>query len=113
MRTIIAGSRGISDPQLVDRAITNSRFIITQVLCGMARGADLHGFAWAIRNQIPVVEFHADWDRFGRSAGAIRNGEMSLHADALIALWDGKSRGTKNMIDVATRAGLKVYVETP
>lgn len=59
---------------------------------------------------MPVERFPADWDRRGRAAGRIRNREMAKHADALIAVWDGESRGTANMILEAHRAGLKVYV---
>ena len=47
---------------------------------------------------------------FGRSAGPLRNATMANYADALIALWDNKSRGTKNMIDVANKLGLRVSI---
>ena len=61
-----------------------------------------------------VVFFHllhpADWNRLGRAAGPIRNEEMAEVSDALIAFWDGKSRGTKSMIEIARRKGLQVAV---
>jgi hypothetical protein len=55
--------------------------------------------------------FPADWKTHGKAAGPIRNRQMAKNAEALIALWDGNSRGTKNMIETATKLGLKVYVK--
>jgi hypothetical protein len=69
------------------------------------------GEEWAARNNIPVELFPADWDRFGRSAGHRRNADMAARAEALVALWDGKSPGTKGMIDIARQRGLKVHVQ--
>lgn len=60
--------------------------------------------------QIPVIHFPANWDKHGKSAGHIRNAEMAKYADALVAFWDGKSKGTKGMIDYATRCNLRVKV---
>lgn len=63
-----------------------------------------------------MLKFQADWDRYGKSAGYRRNAEMAKFASeegnkgVLIAFWDGESRGTKNMIDLAKRYGLKVHV---
>ena len=57
------------------------------------------------------VRFEPDWDRYGRGAGFRRNTEMAEHADALVAVWDGASRGTKHMIDTMRRLGKKVYVK--
>jgi hypothetical protein len=59
---------------------------------------------------IPCFRFPADWDRYGKAAGYIRNETMAANAEALIALWDGRSPGTKHMIDIARKKGLKVYV---
>ena len=43
-------------------------------------------------------------------AGPLRNEKMARVADALIAFWDGKSRGTKNMIDLANMKGISVRI---
>lgn len=110
MRTIIAGSRGCTNAEHAEDAIEASGFVPTVVLSGTANGADKLGELWAKAQGIPVERYPADWDRFGKSAGYKRNEQMAANADALIALWDGESRGTKHMIDIATRAGLKVYV---
>lgn len=110
MRTIIAGSRNISSHILVGEAVKESGFQITQVLCGGARGVDLSGKMWASTAGIPVENYPAEWDRYGKRAGYLRNLEMANNADALIAIWDGESRGTKHMIDIARELGLKVFV---
>ena len=65
---------------------------------------------WAATFSIPCEKYPADWDKYGKSAGYRRNEQMADNADSLIALWDGRSRGTKHMIDIAHRKGLKVYV---
>lgn len=111
MKTIIAGSRDITEYELVVQAVAESGFVITEVVCGMAKGVDMMGYRYAQEHGIPVKEFPANWNKHGRAAGPIRNKEMADYADALIALWDGESRGTKNMIDLANRQGLKVYVK--
>lgn len=111
MKTIIAGSRDITEYELVVQAIAESGFVITEIVCGMAKGVDMLGYRYAKDHRIPVKEFPADWNTHGRAAGPIRNKEMALYADALIALWDGVSKGTKNMIDLATKQGLRVYVK--
>lgn len=110
MRTIIAGSRdGINYDDLLS-AVEQIDWNPTVVLSGTARGADRMGERWASENNIPVEKFPADWNRYGKSAGYRRNAEMAQNADALIALWNGKSRGTKHMIDLANKAGLKIYI---
>ena len=55
--------------------------------------------------------FLADWDQFGKSAGYKRNIQMAEHADALIAIWDGKSKGTMHMITEACKRNLRVHLE--
>lgn len=92
-------------------AIIKSGFQITSVVCGCASGVDKLGDDWAKMNDLPVDYCPADWNVHGRKAGYLRNVEMADHADALVAVWDGKSKGTKHMIDIATSKGLKVYVE--
>lgn len=113
MRTIIAGSRSITSMSLLMEAIKQSQFNITSIISGGAAGADTLGEYYAQHNNIPCTVMKADWARHGRSAGYKRNAQMAEVADALIALWDGQSKGTKHMIDIAQRLGLKVFVFTP
>jgi len=110
MKTIIAGGRNITDYLQVHHAVTKAPWLITEVVSGMAKGVDTLGEQWAEKAAVPVKQFPADWDQHGKKAGPLRNIEMGEYAEALIAIWDGKSRGTKHMIDYATSKGLKVYV---
>lgn len=118
MRTIIAGGRDLNSEFLVDTVMEANHchpdngwpVNITEVVSGGARGADALGERWAAIHDIPVKVFEAAWDTYGKSAGARRNVEMADYADALIAFWDGQSKGTKHMIDTALAKGLDVHV---
>ena len=80
------------------------------MVSGGAVGVDMAGEAWAEKNGIPVVRYVPSWSKHGLYAGILRNREMAQNADALLAIWDGKSRGTANMIREAKERGLKTYV---
>ena len=110
MKTIIAGSRGITDYHVLLEAYTECPFSITSVVSGCARGVDALGEKFANDNSLPLEKYPADWDTYGKRAGYIRNAEMADNAEALLAIWDGESRGTKHMIDIAREKGLEVYV---
>jgi len=112
MRTIIAGSRTITDYQQLLLAISRIDWTITSIVCGGARGVDSLGKKYADNNNIPIKFFIPDWARFSKGAGFIRNVSMAKNADALIALWDGKSRGTKHMIDTAKDHNLRIFILT-
>lgn len=112
-KIIVAGGRDFSNQDLVDRTLdylldfTGEHI---EIVCGMAKGADTSGLLWAKANNKPVAEFTADWNQFGKGAGYKRNAEMADYADLLIAFWDGKSRGTKHMIDLAKKKGISYGV---
>lgn len=110
MRTIIAGSRSCTDEQELTTALADCGWQVSEVVSGAASGADALGEAWARQSGIPCKQFPADWSKFGKSAGPRRNVEMANYADALIALWDGSSKGTKHMIDTAQRERLRMHV---
>ena len=110
MRTIIAGTRTITDYQLVKDAVKESGFEISVVICGMAKGVDSLGLQYAEENDLPVEKYPANWEKFGKSAGYKRNVEMADVADALIAVTTG-SPGTRHMIDIARAKGFKVFVK--
>jgi hypothetical protein len=100
MRVIVAGSRTIDDYQIVAEAIEQSGLDITEVVSGKSpRGVDRLGERWTRANGKRVKRFPAQWDRLGKRAGFVRNSQMADYAEALIAIWDGQSRGTKHMID--------------
>lgn len=110
MKTIIAGSREGVTLRHVEDAVASCGWRITSVVSGGCRGADKIGEFYAEVHGIPVQLFPADWSKHGRMAGPIRNRQMAENAEALIAVWDGKSRGTQHMIKTANQKGLKVFV---
>lgn len=122
LRVIIAGSREFNNYELlkekcIDRiAAHNPNALPVRIISGTARGADQLGEQFAKEENCLLSRFPADWDKYGKSAGYRRNVEMAKFAiedqnkGLLIAFWDGKSRGTKWMIDIAKRYGLDVEV---
>lgn len=126
MRIIIAGSRDFNDyNKLKSETLKiinelnfkdyNTKRENVEIVSGTARGADQLGERFAKEYKLNLVKFPANWDSFGKRAGYLRNSEMSEYAKldkeigVLIAFWNG-SKGTKHMIDLATKDGLKVYV---
>lgn len=112
MRTIIAGSRGLGINE-VNLAMKECGFDPTVVISGTAMGVDRAGEIWAANREIPVERYPADWNQFGKSAGYVRNSQMASVAEALVAVWDGVSPGTRNMIDLAKQKKLTVFVWKP
>ena len=112
MRTVIAGSRSCTDLKVLLQALETCPWTPSVVLCGLAAGADTLGKLWARQQRIPVEFFVPEWKRYGKAAGMLRNVAMAERAEALIALWDGRSPGTKNMIELATAKGLRVHLFT-
>jgi len=82
-----------------------------EIVCGMSKGADRLGERYAKEQGYRIIYMPADWDLYGRSAGYKRNVEMAKYANALVAFWDGKSSGTKHMIEIARSEGLEVRIK--
>jgi len=116
VKVIIAGSRTLEnraiDIQYILSSLRMDWLSVTEVVSGTARGVDQIGEDWAKDWDIPVKRFPADWDKHGKAAGFIRNGEMADYADACIIIWDGKSNGTKDMMTRAIKQNLKLFVYT-
>jgi len=114
MKVIVAGSRTITDMAVVDRAIREGMAFFkaqpTEIVSGGAAGVDTLGEAWARQHGFSVKRFPAQWAKYGKAAGPKRNEEMAAYADALIAVWNGMSRGTSNMICNARARGLPVFI---
>ena len=112
MKVIVAGGRDFEDYVLLSTELNifleNESDI--EIVSGGASGADYLGNKYAVFNRYNIKYFPADWANKGRTAGHIRNQQMADYADALIAFWDGKSKGTKDMIDKANKKGLKVVI---
>lgn len=110
-RVVICGGRDYtfrnSDYELLNALHEKHRF--TLVISGGARGADMYGEIWARLNNIPVRVFAAEWDRYGKAAGPMRNQVMAERADALIAFEGG--RGTADMLRRAKERGLLILRE--
>ncbi|NMH86765.1 DUF2493 domain-containing protein [Flavivirga algicola] len=112
MKVIIAGGRNFDDYKKLFRFCNKvlSKQTEIEIVSGTAKGADKLGEKYANDSGYLIKRFPANWSKYGKSAGYRRNAQMAEYADALIAFWDGKSRGTKHMIDLAKRANLKVRV---
>jgi hypothetical protein len=117
MKVIIAGSRDVPEQVRQCKAAVldfEQRYgKITEVVSGCARGADRVGELFAEMRQIPVDKYPADWypnGKFFKGAGHVRNSQMANVAQGLIALWDEKSPGTRNMIETARNKKLQIVV---
>lgn len=110
MKTIIAGSRTITEYEQLLKAIEDAPFEVTEVISGGARGVDELGEWYATSNKLPLRIKPADWSRFGPSAGPIRNQEMAEIGEALIAVWDGESKGTAHMISCMQKKTKNVWI---
>ncbi len=73
-------------------------------------GVDQSAVEWAHARRVPVRSFPANWQQKGKAAGPLRNALMAEYAEALIAVWDGESKGTQSMIKEAKRRGLKIHL---
>lgn len=111
---IVAGSRGFNDEAwLIDTLDSIHRVEpITAIISGTARGADSLGERWAAARNVKCLRMPAKWDRYGKSAGYRRNEDMAKIANRLVAFWDGKSRGTQHMINIARERGIRSTVLT-
>lgn len=116
MRVIIAGSRRNTTRADVDAAMARAScegIVPLTVLCGGAGGVDRFGEEWARECGLAIEQHYVtpdEWARYPRTAGHQRNSRMAMVADALVAVWDGQSGGTRDMIMRAKARGLKVYV---
>lgn len=112
MRIIIAGSRNFEDYNFLKDSCNYSFQNIKDItiISGTANGADKLGEKYAIENNLSLIKYPANWNKYGKSADYKRNEEMAKNADGLIVFWDGESKGTKHMIDLAKQYKLKVKI---
>lgn len=108
LRFVIAGSRHFNDYKRLKNELDiifrfyNVKAEIT-IISGGCRGADALGERYARENGIPLEIFEAEWDKYGRAAGPIRNEKMVEYSSAVICFWDNKSRGTFSLIKLANK----------
>lgn len=117
MKVVVSGSRGIDNANYVVNCIENSGFDITELIVGDARGVDVIAARWAASKRIPYKIVPAQWDEFEKmgnrkAAGPARNRKMVIEGDAVIAIWDGESRGTSSTIEIARKMGKPIKVWT-
>lgn len=127
VRIIIAGSRNFYDYDFLKRKVISilktdliSKYNLEsrseiEIVSGTSKGADSLGEQLANEMVFKLKKFPADWINFGKSAGYKRNKQMAEYANesqngVLIAFWDGISKGTKHMIDLANKNELQVYI---
>lgn len=110
MRVLVCGSRHFNDYKKLEEVL--DRYEISGIISGAARGADSLGEEYAKLRSIPVVRFPALWDTYGRRAGPIRNSQMLKEGQPkfVVAFRANNSRGTRNMIDQAKKAGVETMV---
>lgn len=106
-KIIIAGSRtfeNYTEARNILNSYLNKNFNYV-IISGKCRGADKLGEKYAKEKGFEIIEFPADWEKFGKKAGPIRNEAMIKECDEVFIFWDGRSRGTKNLIELAKRFG--------
>jgi hypothetical protein len=112
IKVIIAGGRDFNDLNLLFKNCEEilKEYSEIEIVSGGARGADKMGEYYANKKEYQIKRFPAQWEKYGKSAGYIRNKEMSEYGDLLIAFWDGSSKGTKNMIDLAESKKIPTHI---
>lgn len=110
MKTIITGSTSIKDYNLVVAALERINWELSEIVSGGSQGVDSLAERYAQEHQIPIKTFLADRETYGKAAIPIRNAQMAKYADVLVAIWDGNSPGTSNMLTEAKELGLRVVV---
>ena len=105
MKVIVAGGRNFNNFRLLFAALNDlAREVeIVEIVSGTQTGADQLGECWANLSGVYVAKFSPDWATYGKSAGPIRNCKMAKYADILMLFWDGKSRGSRSMLNEMTK----------
>jgi hypothetical protein len=114
MKLIIAGSRYLTNVKyldMIDDLIKQNNLDPKEIVSGTARGIDTLGEIWARENGVPVVRFPADWNTYGKAAGLIRNSQMAEYGTALLVIRLEHSKGSRSMLECATRAGLSPIID--
>ena len=116
-RVIIAGGRDFDNYEYMCEILNDFFYNSTnfekrdiKIISGMAKGADTLAIHYADEHKLTKILFPANWKLYPRAAGFLRNEDMLSIATHLIAFWDGKSRGTKHIIDIAQEKGIPIWV---
>ena len=106
MKVAVIGSRGLYVPNLADYLPPET----TEIVSGGARGVDSSAAQYARAQGLKLTEFRPNYDVYGKGAPLVRNREIVNYADLVLAFWDGKSRGTKMVIDTCKKSGKEIMV---
>lgn len=116
-KVIVAGGRDFDDyeylKEKLDETFKSLGNLDTQpieIISGMADGADTLGIKYAEEHKLTMVLYPANWKKYPRMAGILGNMNMLVTATHLVAFWDGKSHGTKHMIEIAKDKGIPVWI---
>lgn len=112
MKIIVAGSRGITDKEIVYKRLRGmlKAYPDMEIVSGCAKGPDSIAIEFANEFNIVCHKFPANWDLYGKRAGYLRNEEMAKFSEGLIVFWDEVSRGTRHMIELGVKHKLKIKV---
>ena len=112
MKLAVIGSRGFDNYELVEKVLNEYKDKVTLVISGGAKGADTLGEQWAKNNNINTLIYPAEWEKYGKRAGHIRNTDIINSCEFCIAFWDGKSAGTQDSIKKAQQMKKQVLIVT-
>lgn len=110
IRLAVVGSRTFNNYALLSQVLGSVHSTITEIVSGGAKGADTLAKKYALEHGITIQEYLPDWFQLGRRAGYVRNTKIVANSDALIAFWDGRSKGTRHSIRLAMASGLPLYI---
>jgi predicted Rossmann fold nucleotide-binding protein DprA/Smf involved in DNA uptake len=109
-KVVVAGGRTYTNTGMVficlEKIVQKGDVIIS----GHAKGVDMMGELYAQKNNLACEIYPAEWDKYGRSAGPRRNEQMAQVADKVVVFWDFKSRGTKNMVEMAKKYKKELFI---
>ena len=110
-KILVAGGRDFIDYDRLKSDLDTLK--PTTIISGMARGADEQGYRYALNNNLECLKFLANWNRYGKSAGFIRNEQMLSEGkpDLVLVYWNGSSKGTAHMINIAKKASIRTIVK--
>ena len=105
MKLAIVGSRTFNDYELLKNEVNKliTEYNITEIVSGEANGADKLAERYARENELKLTVYYAQWHRYGKKAGYMRNDKIWQYADLGIAFWDGKSKGTQHSFKLAEK----------
>ena len=115
-KILIAGSRSLRNNKVaietLDAFFNKYSKEEVEIITGMANGIDMMAYEKAKAGNYTIHEYPADWEKYGKSAGYIRNAEMVKLCTAALVLWDGKSKGTKHTIDLCEKQDKLAHIIT-